>query len=112
MTGSGDSSVLEGVAKTKRDFWELSLSRIKEGTSSDRIRTHLHSKGIEVKEVFVFRSKIKGTASAKVRVALEHKERALDPSNWPPHLRISSWTNKAKTARKNDATSQPPAGDL
>ena len=103
MTGTGEPSTLEGVAKPVRDFWELSLSRCKEGTSSDRIKAHLQSKNIEVKDVFVFPSKIKGTISAKVRVALEHKERALDASNWPPHLRISSWTYKSKAAKNNDA---------
>ena len=112
VTGSGESSVLEGVAKPKRNFWELSLSRLKIGSSSDCIKAHLHSKNIEVKDVFVFPSKIKGTVSAKVRVALEHKDRALDAANWPPHLRISSWTNKSKTARNNDAANQQVALEL
>ena len=95
--------MLEGVAKAKRDFWEIAVSRLKEGTTEDKIKTHLHGKGIEVKEIFVFPSKIKGTVSAKVRVLLEHKERALDASTWPPHLRISSWMNKSRTVRKNEA---------
>ena len=104
MTGSGDSTVLEGVAKPKRDFWEIAVSRLKEGTTADKVKFHLQSKHIEVKEVFVFPSKIKGTISGKVRVALEHKTRALDPSVWPAHVRISSWTNKSKSKRQDDAS--------
>ena len=109
MTGSGESSTLEGVAKPKRDFWEIAVSRLKEGTTEDKVKSHLHGKGIEVKEAFVFPSKIKGTVSAKIRVELAHKGRALDPANWPPHLRISSWINKPKAARKNDAATRTAA---
>ena len=73
------------------------------------MKTHLHGKGIEVREVFVFPSKIKGTVAAKVRVNLEHKDRALAADTWPPHLRISSWTNKSKAERKNDAVRRDQA---
>ena len=76
---------------------------MKEGTTEDKVKTHLQGKGVEVKETFVFASKIKGTVEAKVRVAIEHKERALDPATWPSHLRISSWTNKPIGACKNGA---------
>ena len=103
VTGSGEPSVLEGVAKPKRDFWEIAVSRLREGTTEDKVKTHLERQGITVREAFVFPSKIKGTVAAKVRVALEHKDRALDAGSWPPHLRISSWTNKSKAARRNDA---------
>ena len=103
VTGSGESSVLEGVAKTKKDYWEIGISRLKLGTSSDLVKAHLQGKNIEVKEVFVFPSKIKGTVSAKVRVALEHRARALDATVWPEHVRVSSWTNKSKEQRQDDA---------
>ena len=109
MSGSGEASILEGVAKQKRDHWDIAILRLKTGTSQDLVRTHLLSKAIEVKEVFIIPSKIKGTVSAKVRVALEDKDRALDPANWPPHTCISSWINKSKNARKNDATAQQVA---
>ena len=106
VTGTGEASILVGVEKPKRDFWEIAVSRLKEGTTEDQVKTHLHGKGIEVKEIFVFPSKIKGTVSAKVRVVLAHKDRALDETNWPPHLRISSWTNKPRILRKNGASTQ------
>ena len=110
MSGSGDSSTLEGVAKPKRDWWDIAVLYLKEGsTTEDKIRSHLHSKNIEVKEVFVFPSKIKGTVSAKVRVALAHKDRALDAAIWPQNLRISSWTNQSKASRKNVAGNRPSA---
>ena len=110
MTGTGESSVLEGVPKQKNDWWDVAVLRLKEGsTSPDKVKSYLQSKNIEVKEVFVFPSKIKGTVSAKVRVALEHKDRALDPAIWPQHLRISSWIKQSKSTRKNDAGNRPPA---
>ena len=112
VTGSGESSTLEGVAKLKRDFWEIAVSRLKEGTTEDKLKTHLHGKGIEVREAFVFPSKIKGAVAAKVRVALEYKERAFDAANWPPHIRVLSWTNRSKAEKRNDAANRPVAAAL
>ena len=112
VTGSGQSSTIEGVAKPQRNFWELAILRLSPDCSEDKIRVHLHSKGIEVKEAYVFPSKIKGTVSAKVRVAIEHKDRALDAATWPPHLRISSWTNQSKATRKSAAENRQNGGLL
>ena len=103
LTGSGESSVLKGVAKTRKNYLEIGISCLKLGLSSDLVKTHLQGQKIEVKEVFVFPSKIKGTVLAKVRVALEHKARALDATTWPEHVRVSSWTNKYKEQRQDDA---------
>ena len=89
---------------------EVAVLRLKEGsTTPDKVKFYLQSKNIEVKEVFVFPSKIKATVSAKVRVAIEHKDHALDPAIWPHHLRISSWINQSKASRKNVAGNQPSA---
>ena len=81
------------------------MSRLIEGTTPDKVKTHLHSKGIEVKEVFVFPSKIKGTVAARVRVLIEHKPKALDANNWPPHVRVQSWIQKRKPTGKDAARS-------
>ena len=99
MVGSGQSSVLESVQKPKRDFWEVAVSRLKDDTTVERIKSHCHGKGIEVKDIFLIPSKNKGTISAKVRVDLAHKDRALDANNWPSGLRISSWLYKPKKGR-------------
>ena len=88
---------LEGVPPIVRDFWDLSVSRLKETATADKVRSHLHKYGIEVKDVFILSSKIRGTKSAKVRVAREHRERAKSPDIWPQHCRIADWVNfKAK----------------
>ena len=65
-----------GVASFVRDFWDLSVSRLNPSATSDKIKLYLQDRQIEVKEVFVFDSKIPGTKSAKVRVAVEHKDKA------------------------------------
>ena len=106
VIGSGEPSVLEGVAKPKRDHWDIAVLRLKLGTSDLQIKSHLQAKGIEVKEVYIIPSKIKGTVSAKVRVALEHKNRALDAAIWPTHTSISSWITKSKSALKIDAATR------
>ena len=97
------------IEKPRKNYWEIGISRLKIGTSEETLKFHLQGKNIEVKEVFVFPSKIKGTVSAKIRVALEHKERALDAAAWPASVRISSWINKPKSAKRNDATTRGQA---
>ena len=105
VTGTAAPSTLEGVAPPKRrDFWEISVSRLAEGTTADKVKSYLHSKGVEVRETFVFPSKIKGTVAARVRVDLDHKEKALDPSIWPQHIRVQSWIQKRRTEKKDNAT--------
>ena len=106
VTGSGETSVLEGVAKPKRDFWDIAVSRLKEGTTPEQVKSHLESKAIVAREVFVFSSKIKGTVCAKVRVDSAQKDDALSAKSWPSHLRISSWTYKPKAVKNAGKQSQ------
>ena len=103
MVKSSDDD-LEGVAPLTRDFWDISVSRLKETATADRIKTHLHKHGIEVKDVFLLSSKIPGTKAAKVRVALEQKDRVKSPEIWPQHCRVADWINfrrKTKVVNAN-----------
>ena len=94
------SGILEGVPRRVRDFWDISVSRLVETTTVDQVKRHLQESGIEVKEVYVFPSKIKGTKSAKVRVVLQHKERVKDAQLWPKHSRVQDWLYKPKGERQ------------
>ena len=87
---------LEGVAPIVKNYAELSISRLKDSVTSDKVKTHLHKHGIEVRDVFILSSKINGTKSAKVRVAVEQKERAKSPDIWPQHCRVADWVNFRK----------------
>ena len=100
VVGNCAATTLEGVAPIKRDFWEVSVSRLKEDTSQEKLKTHIQSQGIEVRDVFVFPSKIKGTVSAKVRVDLAHRDRVKEQSIWPNHVRVQDWIYRPKSARK------------
>ena len=64
-----------GVAPFIRDFWDVSISRMSPTATSDKVKFHLQGHGIEVRDVFMLNSRIKGTKAAKVRVALEQKDR-------------------------------------
>ena len=111
MTGlavkNGDGG-LEGVPPFVRDFWDLSISRLSPSVTSDKVKGHLQSHGIEVRDVFILSSRIKGTKAAKVRVALEHKDRAKSADIWPQHCLVADWINFRKkrvsvnTDRNND----------
>ena len=83
-----------------RDFWQFSVSRLKETTTDDAVRRHLQSAGIEVREVWMLASKFKGTKTAKIRVAKEHKDRAKSASIWPVHCQIRDWEFGPKKGQK------------
>ena len=71
------------------------------------MKTHLHKHGIEVRNVFILSSKIKGTKAAKVRVAPEQKDRVKNAEIWPTHCRVADWINFRKRPAKN-----PTADDV
>ena len=73
----------------------MSASRLEDSATPGRVKRLLQGHVIEVKEVFVFASKIKGTKAAKVRVDIDHKERAKDGKIWP------DWIYKAKAEKKS-----------
>ena len=104
--GTGAATGLEGVAPVKRDYWDIALQRLNANTTSEStVKSHLEDKNIEVKEVHLYPSKRKGSVTARVRVALNDKESALNPSNFGPFIQVSSWTIKSKSAHKHDAKS-------
>lgn len=101
VAGKGEGSILEGVEKTKRNFWEISVSRLAESTTTDKIKSCLHEHQIEVLDVYLFNSKIKGCKSAKVRVALEHRDKVKDENVWPKHSRVQDWIYMPRSTRPN-----------
>ena len=99
--GKEKSSSLEGVAPVVKNHWDLSVSRLSTTASPDKVKQYLQERGIDVKEVWVFDSKIQGTKSAKVRIALEHREKAKDGKLWPEHTRVENWLYKPKSERQS-----------
>ena len=99
VVGSGVSDILKGVPAPSRDFWDISVSRLVESATEDQVRRLLHLHGIEVKEIFLFASKIKGTKSARVRVARAHRDRAKDANVWPHGCRVADWVRKQRAPK-------------
>ena len=109
MTGSKvkqNEDELEGVAPFVRDFWDISVSRLNENTTADRVKTYLHKYGIEVRDVFILSSKIQGTKAAKVRVAIEHKDRVKNRDIWPEHIRVADWVNNKRKKKSANTAGQ------
>jgi hypothetical protein len=98
VEGKGVTSILKGVPPPAKDFWDISVFRLSEAATEDKVKTFLQGHGVEVREVFVFASKVKGTKSSKVRVALVRKVRAMDENIWPSQ--IQDWIRKPKSARR------------
>ena len=102
IAGKETGGVLEGVAPFThtRNHWDISVIRVKDSLSSDQVRVHLQSKGIEVIDVWLLNSSIKGAKTAKVRVVREHKDRVKDANLWPVHCRISDWIYGSKDTKR------------
>ena len=99
VVGQEKSSSLEGVPPVTRDYWDLSVSRLSLTATPDRVKHHLQAHNIDVREVFVFDSKIKGTKSAKVRVSIEHRDKAKNGNLWPEHTFVQDWFYKPKPSK-------------
>ena len=69
------------------------MSRLSEHTTAEKVKSHLQKHGIEVRDVFILSSKIRGTKAAKVRVAVEHRDRVKAESIWPQHCKVADWVN-------------------
>ena len=91
-----DNGELKGVPL--RDYWQFSVTRLEERTTDDAVRRVLHSAGVEVQEVWMLNSKFRGTKTAKIRVAREHREKAKNQSIWPIHCQIRDWEFGRKKA--------------
>ena len=91
---------MEGVAPFVKNYFDLSVSRLSTSATPDKVKQFLQERGIDVKEVWVFDSKIQGTKSAKVRISIEHKEKAKDGNIWPEHTRVEDWLYKPKSVRQ------------
>ena len=96
VVGKRQGGILEGVAPLTRDYVEVFISRLSESSTIDKVKRHLHDHGIEVKDVYLLNSKRKGTKSAKVRVALEHRDKVKDENVWPLHCRVQDWVPSSK----------------
>ena len=91
--GTNQDAGLKAVPPVSKLFSQFAIYRLEENTSADAVRRHLHKEGIEVVDIWMLGSTIKGTKTAKFRVAKAHEGRAKNPSIWPLHCRIRDWDN-------------------
>ena len=91
VKGTNQSGGLKGIAPLPRDYHQFSVTRLDDKTSSDDVTRHLQKEGIQVNDVWMLQSKIKGSKTAKIRVAREHRDRAKCPSLWPLNCRVMDW---------------------
>ena len=106
VVGTDHEGGLKGVAPSSLHFAQFSVTYLDESTTIDEIRRHLHTKGIEVKQIWLLNSKVKGAKTAKVRVEKEQEMRAKNPAIWPLHSRVRDWdftrTEREVTCRPGD----------
>ena len=92
VKGTNSESGLKGVPPPARsNHWIFGVTRLAESTTIDLVKRHLQQSGIEVQDVWILNSKVKGTKTAKVRVAIEHRERAKSPALWPVYSQVRDW---------------------
>ena len=93
-------SGLRGVEARKRDTWDIYVGNLV-GVSETQLLDYLKSQSIEVKKCHLLSSKVRGTCSARLRVSIEHKEKALDPDCWPEHIGVRSWIMRPRWAAED-----------
>jgi hypothetical protein len=103
ITGKSENSELKGVQPIPKDYWDLSVTRLAEDTTPDKVKTFLQGKGIDVKETWVFNSRIAGCKTAKVRISIEHKERAKNAEIWPAFAKIHDWIITPKSVKRKNS---------
>ena len=97
IVGNREDGQLEGVAPRVKDFFDLFVSNLSETTTDFQLKTCLQGHAIEVKDVWLLNSKKKGTKSAKVRIAIEHRNKAKDAGIWSKHIHVKDWVRKPST---------------
>ena len=97
VVGNREDGELLGVAPRVKDFFDLFVSNLTETITDFQLKTYLQGHAIEVKDVWLLNSKKKGTKSAKVRIAIEHRNKAKDAGIWPKHIHIKDWVRKPST---------------
>ena len=96
IVGCKEGGDLEGVAPRVKDFWDLFLCNLSDKATDFQIKSHLQGHAVEVKDVWMLNSKKKGTKSAKVRIAIEHKNKAKEANVWSKHIHVKDWIRKPK----------------
>ena len=94
IVGNKVGGDLEGVAPRVKDSWDLFISNLSEKVTDFQLKTYLQGHAMEVKDVWLLNSKKKGTKSAKVRIAIEHRNKAKEPEIWPRYTRVQDWVRK------------------
>lgn len=103
VTGKNMSTSLKVVKPEVKDFWDLSVMRLSPETTGDLLKTTLQSHHIEVKDVSVFDSRIKGCKLANVRISIEHRDKAKHEEIWPEFVRVHDWVYKPRKAKDSVA---------
>ena len=96
IVGNREGGVLQGVAPRVRNTWDLFVSNLSENSTDFQLKTYLQGHDIEVRDVWLLNSKKKGTKSAKVRIAVEHRNKVKERNVWPKHIRVQDWVRKPK----------------
>ena len=102
IVGEKEKGVIEGVAPRVRDYWDFFVSRLSENATDVQIKRHLQEHGIEVRDVFMLKSKQIFTKSAKVRVDRAHKDRVSQKHIWPKFIKVQDWVQQSKAAKKQN----------
>ena len=91
IVGNKVGGDLEGVAPRVKDFLDLFVSNLSKKVTDFQLKSYLQGHAIEVKDVWLLNSKKKGTKSAKVRIAIEHRIKAKEPEIWPKYTGVQDW---------------------
>ena len=91
-----------GVKRKRNNTRRFFLSGIDEKVSDEMISSYLNQRGIHSTFLKVFKSKRKGTVSAKLHVSQADSIAILQDNFWPKYVSCRSWLSKEKIEKANE----------
>ena len=87
---------LMGVERKARDTWDVYVGNLVDSVTETHVVEYTKRNGVEVRSCYMLKSKIYGTNSARIKVAIQDKDKILDSRFWPENVRVRSWVFKPR----------------
>jgi hypothetical protein len=88
---SEESFIVWVERKMRARYKQFFLSCIAESVNKDQIYSYLNTRNITPNNISTFRSKRRGTISAKISIPAASSSDVLGVNFWPKHVRCKPW---------------------
>lgn len=93
---------LRGV-ETRKPHWDIYVGNLEEDITKETIQEYLLEGGVTALQVFMLKSKVRNTVSARIRVCLEDRDKVLKAEFWPMFVKVRSWVFQPRSMQNKDS---------